>query len=155
MGPVSLSDYSMLWNISTGGIVESSPIMVDLQRRGDGSLADACRLVQRKRICDFADRARSLWQTQLNSPVLMVSSADPEDDGKVEVLAGTTDGRLVCLDSAGKILWTFHAGGAIISPPLELNIDNTARKKSSYSDPKTENIRHRPSGRALMGLSDL
>jgi hypothetical protein len=58
-----------------------------------------------------------------SSPAL----ADLNGDGNLEVLIGSDDGKLYCLNAAGKPIWSFRTGAAIESSPAVADIDGDGK----------------------------
>jgi len=52
------------------------------------------------------------------------SMADLDYDAGVEIVFGSTDGRLYCLSALGKVLWQFQTGGEVNCSPLLADVDD-------------------------------
>lgn len=122
-----IGEYGLLWKFTTGGIVDSSPAMGDLDRNGEGQLVTVFGS-RDGYVYALDPNGNPIWKTYLNSSVTMTAISDPEDTGAIHVLAGTVDGHLVYMDSYGLILWEFPANGSILAPPLELSTGDTPQK---------------------------
>ncbi|MFH0862457.1 MAG: PQQ-binding-like beta-propeller repeat protein [Candidatus Altiarchaeota archaeon] len=126
--PQKLKDYGLLWDYNTGDMVSSSPVLADLGRRGDGRL-DIIFGSYDGGVYALSSDGNLAWKADLNSSVTMVSAADPDGDGIVGILAGTADGRLVEIGPKGDVIWSYQTGGAVLSSPIELDIDTSPGKE--------------------------
>jgi outer membrane protein assembly factor BamB len=121
-------EYSLLWSVRTGGSVESSPVIVDLDGSGDGVL-EAVFGSQDGGLYAIGRDGIILWEARVNGSVNSVSADDLDGDGRYELLAGSSDGALYCFSNKGSQTWAYQTGGPVYSAPLALNIDNTPEKE--------------------------
>ena len=119
-----LSRYGLLWAYDTSGNVDSSPVIVDLLRRGDGRL-DIVFGSEDGTVRALDSQGKILWEAKVNSSVKSLSVADLEGDGDLVILAGLMDGRLLCLSSWGNVVWAYQTGGQVTSSALAYNLDDT------------------------------
>ncbi|NUQ00711.1 MAG: PQQ-binding-like beta-propeller repeat protein [Armatimonadetes bacterium] len=73
--------------------------------------------------CLDAATGDELWKVSLGKSDGAVTVGDL-DGGDREILVGTNDGRLVCLDSAGQQKWQANVGGRSVKPALTVDLDN-------------------------------
>lgn len=74
----------------------------------------------------FDKNGKLLWRYQTDFSLAASSHpaiADVNNDGRFEIIVGSTDGFLYCIDNAGKLVWKFNAGADIYSTPCSADID--------------------------------
>ena len=98
----AMSDYAQLWNYSTHGKIESSPIMIDMPGAGTGRLAVVFGSYDGRVYAVNADGGL-IWKTKIGSPVESVAASDIDGDGRLEILTGSFGGNVTCLTDEGKI----------------------------------------------------
>jgi hypothetical protein len=63
-----------------------------------------------------------------------ISVADINYDGKKDILFGTENGRVYCLDLNGNIKWQFETSGSVSSTPTLININNDNNLEVIFSE---------------------
>src|SRR5450759_1637184 len=63
-----------------------------------------------------------------------ITASDINADGKKELLVGNQDGYLYCFRPSAKLLWRFHAGGAIQGTPACSDVDGDGRQEIWVGD---------------------
>ncbi|UCB57642.1 MAG: FG-GAP repeat protein [Candidatus Omnitrophota bacterium] len=105
-GPFDINSYS-------NAIIESSPIVADLDNNGSIEVIFGSR--DGKLYC-VSEKSQLLWKYSLPHPGGFVSSpaaADLDDDGDLEVLVGSDglwDIGFYCIDKDGRLVWEYETG---------------------------------------------
>jgi outer membrane protein assembly factor BamB len=118
-----ISNYGLIWTYPSKGIIQSSPIFIDLDRSGDGMLETVFGSHEGDVISIYSNGS-VFWSVRLNGSIDFVDSADIDRDGRLEVLTGSTAGELTALDFMGRTLWTYPTSSPVTSPSAVLNIDS-------------------------------
>jgi Concanavalin A-like lectin/glucanases superfamily/FG-GAP-like repeat/Bacterial TSP3 repeat/PQQ-like domain len=65
------------------------------------------------------------WRTSLGGDIFSTPAcADIDGDGKLEILVGSSDDNLYCIDETGNTQWTYSTAGDIYSSPAISDLDN-------------------------------
>ncbi len=123
-----LADYTVLWNYSTGGRIASPPILVDLDRLGDGRLETVFGSYDGY-VYAIDPEGELLWRAFLVGGVNGVSASDLDGDGIPEVLVASEDGRVTSFKSDGAFMWSYWTRGPVTSTPEALNVDGKTGKE--------------------------
>jgi hypothetical protein len=133
------SSGGQVWTYSPGGgTVSSSPTLADIN--GDGKLEVLVHMENSSGydtlVClnstpDASGHVKPLWtfgmgktsNTTESSPAV----ADLYNDGHMEIVVGSADGNIYCINSTGKVIWSFLTGGSIHSSPTIVDVDNDGK----------------------------
>ncbi|MFH0861852.1 MAG: PQQ-binding-like beta-propeller repeat protein [Candidatus Altiarchaeota archaeon] len=123
----NMSDFGALWDYQTGGQVESSPVISDIDMDGIKEIvfgsADGYVYA-----LDYQGEVE--WRFKTGGPVRSSpTAADVFKDQKTEILIGSDDGRLYLLDSRGRHIWNFSTGGPVRSSPALIETDPQSDNK--------------------------
>ena len=108
----------LLWQRALPGYGPLSPVIADLQQDGEAEIVLATYSPGAVVVLDH--NGQIFWQYPLAADVLYSNPAvaDLNGDGRLEIIFGTDDHKLYCLDAAGHLLWTFVTAGKVRSAPV-------------------------------------
>jgi len=118
---------SLLWKFKTGGWVDSSPAIADID--GDSKPEVVFGSEDNYLYALNGENGFLLWKFKTggwidSSPAI----ADIDGDGKLEVVFGSNDNYLYALNSeSGLLLWKFETGGYVKSSPAIADIDGDGK----------------------------
>jgi hypothetical protein len=133
------SSGSQVWTYSPGGgTVSSSPTLADIN--GDGKLEVLVHMENSSGydtlVClnstpNASGYVKPLWSFDMgetgNTTESSPTVADLYNDGHMEIVVGSADGNIYCINSAGKLMWSFLTGGSIHSSPTIVDVDNDGK----------------------------
>ncbi|MEI6090186.1 MAG: FG-GAP-like repeat-containing protein [bacterium] len=133
----------IIWtkNVVSNAVVQTEPVIADLD--GDGQLdcvVASWRFENPNRIAAFkANDGTLLWNCDIpnNKMYHGPTIADIDDDGKQEVIIGTYDGILYCLNGIdGTVIWTFQLQNKFyIGAPTSIgDINGDGKYEIAYVD---------------------
>ncbi|MGH1364064.1 MAG: FG-GAP-like repeat-containing protein [Calditrichia bacterium] len=122
---LNAEDGSLLWEYVIGGCNDVAPLIHDVNGDGfkDVILPSSCIL---KTFCFDGRNGSVLWSTETAGSDSSPTIADIDQDGEMEILHGTFDGSVICLDAAtGDIEWDLiiDPNGVVQSAPTVLDAD--------------------------------
>jgi outer membrane protein assembly factor BamB len=110
---LDMAGGKQIWNYRSGAKIVSSPVIVSRNKVVLVGTMDG-RIIS----LDFESGERN-WSQKIGEQVWATPSV-----GKEYILAATTDGSLVRMNHAGKIVWRVAPGGSLHSSPLCLENDD-------------------------------
>lgn len=145
------SNGTLLWSYNAGTAVFSSPACGDLN--GDGRMAVVVGLGDKGNpgvgdggVIALEGATGALrWRFSTMQDLVKVVYSSPalgdlDGDGKLEVVFGSWDRRIYALDSAGKMLWQYHALDSVWSSPAIADLDNDGHPEVIIGADITANV---------------
>jgi outer membrane protein assembly factor BamB len=119
----NMDSVELLWSYTTGGIVESSPVIGDID--GDGKLEVVVGAQNGTVYAIDGEGNDSLWASTIGSSIKSSPClGDIDADGTLEVVVGSSDYTVYALNGEdGGVLWSYPTGGIVNASPVLNDID--------------------------------